>query len=75
MNCSEAINYRPPDGTSPWYSPAQRYPNTDFHHPNKDNSFIVPYTVPDFGMDRDIKSTLDHIKVAEKSTGKKWKLA
>ena len=52
------IKYRPPDGTVPWTNGASR-PTWDTP------DYPVNYYIPNFGVDHNILTTLNSLKIAE----------
>jgi len=47
------VKFRPPDGSVPWHSAAS---SNSWNEP----TWKVNYFVPQFGMDNEIQSSLDH---------------
>lgn len=43
---------------------------SQYKHKGKDRGYDIDYAVPNFGMDRDIKGSLENLPVAEKIVGK-----
>ena len=60
------LNYRPPAGTVPWHSAASRPTWDTPDHP-------VNYYVPNFGVDHNILTTMNSLKIAERGAKKELK--
>lgn len=60
------IGYRPPDGSVPWGGAATR-PTWDTP------DYPVNYYIPNFGMDHNILTTMNSLRIAERGAGKELK--
>ena len=61
---ADAIQYRPLPGTAPWH---QKVNASSWIDPDWD----IDYFVPNFGLDRDIKTSLKNVKETEAELGHK----
>ena len=60
------LNYRPPAGTVPWHSASSR-PTWDTP------DYPTNYYVPNFGVDHNILTTMNSLKIAERGAKKSLK--
>ena len=60
---SVKIAYRPPEGSVPWHQPASR-PTWDTP------DYPINYYVPNFGVDHNILTTMNSLKIAERGAKK-----